>query len=108
MHFIIVFLSTNRSQERKFMNRFRNMKLEQHIFQQYFSLPIRDMKKSRANPPLVPSTPIILTRSTITLNMCFKYYGYINLYPDIGTRTKILYLGRLLVPRIQQHKYIHR
>jgi len=76
--------------KKKIMNFFWKLKLELHIFQQYFTPPPHPWNKARANPPWVPSTPIILARSTIPFNKCFQLYGYIKKYANSGSRTPLL------------------
>ena len=80
------------------MNLFQKLKLELHIFQQYFTPPPHLWNKARAKPFWVPSTPLILTCSTIPFSKCFQSYGYIKKYADSGTRTNMA--GRTVAPRL--------
>jgi hypothetical protein len=77
------------------------VKLELHIFQQYFTPPPHPWNKSRPKPPWVPSTPIILAHSTIPFSKCFESYVYIKKCADSGTQTNIVYFWRLQLERIQ-------
>jgi hypothetical protein len=70
---------------RKITNLFRKLELKLHIFQQYFTPPPHPWNKVRAKPPWVPSTPIILTHSTIPFSKCFQSYRYIKKYANSGS-----------------------
>jgi hypothetical protein len=97
--------------KKKIMNLFRKLKLELHIFQQYFTLPPHHWNMARAKSPWVPSTPILLTRSTIPFSKCFQSYGYIKKHAPHGLQSLHLWLTSvrmLLFPYIEIYEvYIY-
>ena len=87
------------------MNFFRTLKLELHVFQQYFT----PMKQGEGKTTMGPKHTCH-TR-TIPISKCFHSYVYIKKYADNGTRTNILCFQRLLLARVQMaglHKEICR
>jgi hypothetical protein len=75
--------------EKKIINLFWKLKLKLYIFQQYFTPPPHPWNKVRSKPSWVPSTPLILTRSTILFSKCFQSYGYTKKYADSGNWTNM-------------------